>query len=370
VPFAGNSAGNEDGMGTISVEMALFVFGAGATRGCSFVDAEAFSCIPPLDRDFFTQLQRVANPKHQELVKQVTDDVVQLFGLNFDVTMETVFTTLEHTIRMLATTGEHKDFKVSELREKRDRLEQAIAAVLEESLTMNVGGTSSLKPKDCNHHAKFVQQVLRPQDSMISFNYDCVLDFSLKAYGDGKWNARYGYGFNLGKSRKQLDGHEFWQPKVPASITEGVKLFKLHGSLHFVIQEVGSSSHVHLKERPYTKQAGKRLFFTIIPPEWHKAYDEGAFATLWAKASAAIYQADHIVLIGYSLPGTDLHSTALFRTSTKKEKLKSLVVVNPNAEARRRTRSVLQRGMTRQTRVLTFESLPQFLAADRNVWAM
>lgn len=115
--------------------MALFVFGAGATRGCSFVQPTKSPCIPPLDRDFFTQLQRVSNQKHQKLVRAVMQDVVELFGPNFDFTMETVFTTLEHTIRMLKTTGKHRDFKVADLQAKRDRLKQAIAVILEDSLT-------------------------------------------------------------------------------------------------------------------------------------------------------------------------------------------------------------------------------------------
>jgi len=41
------------------------------------------SCIPPLDSDFFTQLQRVPDPKHQEHIRQVVGDVVKLFGHNF-----------------------------------------------------------------------------------------------------------------------------------------------------------------------------------------------------------------------------------------------------------------------------------------------
>src|SRR5207253_2826419 len=114
--------------------MALFVFGAGATRGASFADPNRFTCIPPLDRDFFTQLQRISRGKHQELIEQVMSDVVKLFGHNFDATMETVFTTLEHTIRMVEATGETRAFVRTDLMAMRDRLQQAIAAVLEEAL--------------------------------------------------------------------------------------------------------------------------------------------------------------------------------------------------------------------------------------------
>jgi hypothetical protein len=110
--------------------MALFIFGAGARRGASFVDPKRFPCSPPLDRDFFTQLQRISTPRHRDLVREVLEGVVQLFGYNFDVTIETVFTTLEHSIRMMRTTGTHWDFDLDNLRAKKDRLEQAIAAVL------------------------------------------------------------------------------------------------------------------------------------------------------------------------------------------------------------------------------------------------
>ncbi len=343
--------------------MALFVFGAGATRGCSFVDATKFPCIPPLDRDFFTQLQRVSNPKHHALVKAVMVDVVEMFGSNFDVTMETVFTTLEHTIKMLKTTGESRDFKANELQQKRDRLKQAVAVVLEESLT------AGLTAKTCAHHEQFVAKILQPRDAIISFNYDCVLDDSLHAKGNFKWNSHYGYGFNLGPGGKRFLGHEHWQPQQPSPKEETAKLYKLHGSLHFLISGTDEQPRIRLKQRPYTKQAGGGVRFSIIPPEWHKQFDKGAFATLWSKASMAINEARHIVLIGYSLPATDLHSTALFRTSVKKGALESLIVVNPDRETRWRIRSVLQRGLSPHTKVLSFDYFPEFLAADKSLWA-
>src|SRR5262245_30529720 len=112
--------------------MTLFVLGAGATRGASFVEPATNPCLPPLDADFYAQLQRIRNPKHRDTVRKVIKDTVELFGVNFRVTMETVFTTLEHTARMVETTGETRDFKHSQLLEQRDTLMQAIAATLEE----------------------------------------------------------------------------------------------------------------------------------------------------------------------------------------------------------------------------------------------
>lgn len=349
--------------------MAVFIFGAGATRGCSFVNPAKDPCLPPLDADFFTHLQRVQNPKHRPLIEQVMRDVVEMFGQNFDVTMETVFATLEHTLRMLSTTGESRDFKKNDLAAKRNRLKQALAVVLEDSLTKRAEGrASSQTPRRCDHHTKFVESILRQRDAIITFNYDCVLDHALRSSGSRRWNARYGYGLPLGAAGHLLEGDDAWQPNKPASRKRTAHLYKLHGSLHFIVPET-EGSPVTLKQRPYTRQAGN-LRFTILPPESQKAYDKGIFRALWRAAAAELHRARHIVLIGYSLPPTDLHSTALLRTSVKSGGLRSLVVVNPDRRARQRIRSVLQRGLSPQTRVLSFDYLHEFVAADRRVWRL
>jgi hypothetical protein len=348
--------------------VALFVLGAGATRGCSFIDAFRNPCIPPLDSDFFTQLQRVKNPKHQKLIKEVIGDVVALFGTNFRVTLENVFATLEHTIRMLRTTGDTRAFNREELVEKRDRLLQAIAVVLEESLGRHILN----KPADhdhceCEQHATLVENALKAGDDILSFNYDCTIDYALKNHGANKWNPRYGYGFGLGPRGSNLTGDRFWSPSQLTSEGNTIHLYKLHGSLHFQITEKSDKLKIILKQRPYTRQFGN-LRFTIIPPESNKAYDKGAFRILWSRAAAAIKRATNIVFVGYSLPPTDLHSTALFRTAVSKEQLSSLVIINPDAEVRQRTRSILHRGLKPETRVMSFDRLSEFLAADLRLW--
>lgn len=347
--------------------MALFVLGAGATRACSFVNSQDDPCCPPLDADFFTQLQRVPDHKHRDLISSVTRDVVQLFGVNFSVSLETVFATLEHTIRMLRVTGSTRAYKREDLEGMRDRLLGAIAVLMEASIAEHgASGAAKLQPKECKYHRNLVTKMVESGDDIISFNYDCVIDHALRMGGSGKWNARYGYGFDLGPGGKNMKGDEAWNPKQPAVKDTTVHLYKLHGSLHFKF-EGGDSKAVALKQRPYTKQNGTPRF-SIIPPESNKAYDKGLFAQLWTAAAKAISHSKHMVVIGYSLPATDLHATALFRTSVQRAGLQSLVVVNPDPEARKRTRAVLQMGLSESTRVLSFNTLPEFLATDTSVW--
>src|SRR5688572_14934278 len=114
---------------------ALIVLGAGATRGASFVAQEDYGvCLPPLDGDFFTQAQRIASDKHQDTVSALIRDAVELFGPNFKITLETMFTVIEHTSRMVRAAPVGAAFKAQRLEEMRVNLLQAVAAVLEESL--------------------------------------------------------------------------------------------------------------------------------------------------------------------------------------------------------------------------------------------
>lgn len=335
--------------------MTVFVLGAGATRGASFCGHDGAACLPPVDADFYTQLQRIADPKHQDTVTHVVEDTVGVFGNNFDVTLETVFSTIETSIRMVRTAGAGSYYTLDELQEMRTRLLQAVAAVLEESLT-SPGGRGL---KTCDHHDWLVAQ-LRPGDVVLSYNYDCLLDDSLRRHGGGKWNAFYGYGF-----AQAPDKHILWSPDEPAG-PESVRVYKLHGSLHFQV-DADSGQRVSLKQRPYTKQHGA-LKFEIIPPESHKNFDSGVFAPMWANASAAINTADDLVLIGYSFPGTDLHSAALFRASLRPQSLRRLTIVNPDQDARRRTREICERAMLPATRVIEFNYFADFAQTSREMW--
>ena len=365
---------------TSQKEPLVVVLGAGATRACSFVDSKKFTCLPPLDSDFFTQLQRVPDHKHRQLVTAIVKDTVDLFGHNFALTLETAFTTVEHSLRMLeATRSSSATSRKKELRGQRDRLLSALSMVLEASLADRNSGRPTHEARDCNHHQKLVCEVLQQGDAVISFNYDCMIDDALRRHGAGKWNARYGYGFKLGPRGADLKGDAYWCPREPnggslASDKDStIRVHKLHGSLHFRFEEPTGRARrktrpcVVLKSRPYTKQRGTPRF-SIIPPESSKAYDEGLFAGLWRGAAQSLSGAKHLVVIGYSFPATDLHSASLFRNSLKRDSLRSLVVVNPDREARRRAREVMRRGFSTDTRVLSFDSMDEFLATQTTVW--
>jgi hypothetical protein len=66
---------------------------------------------------------------------------------------------------------------------------------------------------------------MKETEEVISFNYDCLIDETLRRSGAGKWNARYGYGFNLGKLGSNLSSDGSWMRKTPETKEKTIKLY-------------------------------------------------------------------------------------------------------------------------------------------------
>jgi len=70
----------------------------------------------------------------------------------------------------------------------------------------------------------------------------------------------------------------------------------------------------------------------LIPPTWNKVL--GAFlADVWDSAVAALRTATRIIVIGYSIPETDLHFKFLLATGLQDNvSLRKIIFVNPDSE--------------------------------------
>jgi hypothetical protein len=353
------------------VSKTVFILGAGATRGCSFVPGMKATghCLPPLDTDFFTQLQRVSSKVHSKRIDRLIRGLVTWFGPNYSLSMEQVFQHLEHAEKILTHLRKESGTSYREVTQLKRDLQQSIAVILGESLTeVKDGGKGSYKLRDCKWHDKLVTDLADKGDTFISFNYDCVLDDSLRRKGKDKWNAHYGYGFKLGAKGKGLSGYDHWNPSDGAlpNRDKSIKVHKVHGSLHFLtIKNI-----MTLKSRPYGNpraESGESRF-EIIPPESSKSYDKGRFGDTVRNAYRSLRTATRIVVIGYSLPPSDQHAEALLRFGVKKGALKSLVIVNPDRNCRRRLRTALQTGLQPSSRVHSFDYLEEFVNADPAIW--
>lgn len=279
----------------------LVVLGAGATVGADFGRHFKTAVHPPLNSDFFTQLQRIT-VKHQKVVTDVIGDVIGLFGPNFDLTLEDYFSQLEFLLEAtnLVPTRQAAITR-SQLRGNRDRLMKALAAVLEASTDEPIR-----KHKGCTHHRRLVE-CLEPRDTVLSFNYDCVFDDALRRTGDGKWSAKYGYAF---PKPSRIVGHPNWDPDRPVtSAGDTIYLLKLHGSLNWQLP-TDPADEIKLKQRLHEQRGTPK--FTIVPPAWNKSQsEEPIFEDLWKKAERAIRYAKRLAVVGFSFTPTDLHVEAL-----------------------------------------------------------
>lgn len=120
----------------------VFILGAGATRGCSFVNGMKSQgrCIPPLDGDFFTQLQRVSSIPNKARIDRLISGLAEWFGTNYSLSMEQVFCHFEHAANLAIHLGKEKGSEYRKIMSLKKDLEQSIAIILGESLTKIKGG--------------------------------------------------------------------------------------------------------------------------------------------------------------------------------------------------------------------------------------
>jgi hypothetical protein len=295
--------------------------------------------------------------------------LVEWFGPNYSLGMEQVFCHLEHAERMLKHLKKETGSDYQRVVVLKRDLVQSIAIILGEALTeVKDGGKGSYKLRECAFHDKLVKDLSDLGDVFITFNYDCVLDDSLRRTGAGKWNPHYGYVLKLGAKGKGLTGDPFWTPTgvAPPDRENTIKVHKIHGSLHFHELKGG----LKLKPRPYgnPRAASGDMNFSIIPPESSKSYEKGRSGGTMQNAYRSLRDASRVVVIGYSLPPSDQHAESLLRFGVKKQALDALVIVNPDKVSRKRIRTALQAGLKDSTRVHSFDYLEEFVKADPSVW--
>lgn len=311
----------------------LIILGAGASRGASFVSRRT-DVLPPLDLDFFQQLARLndcaASARLIEFVRTEYPNELRL-------SMEQFFSEADYTNRFHSELSIDKGPRVKKYDQALSDFYVAIARVLSES----AGGS-------CKYHSRIVE-LLTAEDSILSFNYDCIMDRALREKGSNRWDPeRGGYGVTV------TGATDRWRSPAKGKSPQGtIRLLKMHGSLNWeIINDVLS-----LRDSDTASTAEG----SIIPPSWFKNLTSEPYATIWRNARRAVRSARIIAVVGYSVPVTDLFSQSLLKVEAgskeKREKLDALVLVNPDRDARRRFLDIVRNGLESSTRVLEYESM-------------
>ena len=161
---------------------------------------------------------------------------------------------------------------------------------------------------DVDWLVKVTELIRREEATVISFNWDLILDHALF---DGQIDAAM---YGLGRSERR-----------------GPRLLKPHGSLNWYLGAQAEpiketkKVQIHPGKGPNTavwaflqprdvKTSQERLYTPfIVAPTFYKDFSHPVSTDLWRQCAETLSVAEQIVILGYSLPEADLQARFIFR---------------------------------------------------------
>ena len=328
----------------------VILFGAGATRG-AFADR---SFPPPVDKDFFEIAGQIEGRGTRTVARKVLKSVWELYGRTNNVGLEEYYREVETRARIgkfAKSQNQPRDW---------DRRTKDLEELIRRVYIHTTVDMTQMPPRPLKSpvHQQLLKR-LRAGSTIITFNYDLVIEESFES-GE-LWNPRDGFvikvsGISHDWSRRWLTSREIGSPRK-----SDVHLLKLHGSLGWVQY---ANRQVRLKNRPYVVRRGVTEKISVCPPGWNKPIDRNPYKALWREARLKLESCKSLVIIGYSLPETDLLARALFsevvRMRSAREKyLSRLVLVDPSDVVKERFTSLFTPALGAYGSIARFGSLKE-----------
>ncbi len=212
-----------------------------------------------------------------------------------------------------------------------------------------------LKAVDPTH--KQLLTLLGPEDSLLTLNYDEVLDYALYDLSPKSQDGSLSHDSMLDRSYFLLQDTHLIDGDWPTLYhgEKGLGLYlKLHGSISWLYCPNPSCGNhqqffparVDWKIKPQKgepcSRCGSSLEIVIVPPSVSKSFSRfPKLGFLWRLAYEELVQADRIVLIGMSIPESDFNLRWLFReTSRRRGKPVGLEIVNKDPNVIKKAESL------------------------------
>ena len=219
-----------------------------------------------------------------------------------------------------------------------ERLPEAASHVIEKTLSSSIMFPKEYKPKSCSQGillqtgdqlippggydklGKIISKLIsRGQDvnnvSVITFNYDLCIDYTIRCTG-----IPINYCLENDSAEK-------------------IKILKLHGSLNWALcpncgqvfpidycnnaevsfEKGGDNAQIHIASALHRFKhcgADAPTDLVIVPPTIGKIQYQTQIKKVWNEAAKVLSKAEHIFVLGYSLPETDLFFRYLFAIGT------------------------------------------------------
>ncbi|HLZ16279.1 MAG TPA: SIR2 family protein, partial [Cyclobacteriaceae bacterium] len=223
-------------------------------------------------------------------------------------------------------------------RRRQEDLEELIRRVYVHT-TVNDTHTTTVVPKISKIHKNILKK-LEPKDAIITFNYDLVIE---ESFSSAKlWNPVDGYGIQTSGKTKGWTKRWLHERQHDGKDSK-ILLLKLHGSLNWEVYANGQA--IRLKPKPYlvSTRKGKTRFekISILAPGWNKRIDRNPYKKFWREARLQLEKCKTLIILGYSLPETDLLAQSLLaevvRTRAARKKfLKQLHLADHNESVKER----------------------------------
>lgn len=329
----------------------VFILGAGASVSAGAPTMKEF-----LDRADFLRRTTPDGKLSQHAFEDVFTARAQLSSVYekayLDLeNIEALFSAVEMGL-LVRKFGPRKQHEIQTLR---DSLITLIVQTLELSIHFSIDQRGLLSVGEMpSFGASVAAARARAHDiALITFNYDLLLEAALERAG-------VPYDYWLGDNLVEF----------------AVPLLKLHGSINWATcRECGRVRPVALREFLKGRSANERDLFVnlgselqryarcdcehqmkvlpgpplLVPPTWEKGAREKSLQTVWAAAAKELSRADHIVIVGYSLPETDSFFRYLFALGTQSPtRIQGIWVYNPDRDGtvEERLGKMIGRGVT------------------------
>jgi len=280
----------------------FILLGAGATRA-AYQNA---ALPPPLDFDFFDIASQIAGRGTGVLARRVSKDVFELYNRVSGIGLEQYYRDIETRLELsnfARSANRPKDWE-----KRRRNLEELVRRVLIHTTCEIDEGPAKVKPSKI-HQAIYSR--LGASDTIGTFNYDTVIE---ESFPNAKlWAPRGGYGIQATGVTHEWSSNWYEDRRLDGDEEASIEVLKLHGSINW---NLNKATNVVIKQRPYfvRAQRGKPVFgkAAILPPGWHKRVDKNPYNKIWRLARLRLEKCKTLVIVGYSLPDTDLIARALF----------------------------------------------------------
>lgn len=177
------------------------------------------------------------------------------------------------------------------------------------------------------------------RNTIISFNYDTVLEEAL-----WNWKLKSWYGF-------ESDSVEYDSSATFVSETNAdsaVAVLKLHGSVNWATPNNKERLTLYGSYEDIL-EANQQVL--LVPPTWRKTFS-GPISHVWDGAVRALKEATRIVIVGFSIPPTDIHFKYLLAAGLQENiSLRKIFCINTDPRIERNLFKILRRELREQNMV-------------------